>query len=74
MKRKHILHTLEAILFCAVLVFCIAAATDVLERKQSISRFKLFFDKAQEHDVLFVGDSHMVNAVFPMELWERPPQ
>jgi len=71
MKRKHILRTLEALLFCAVLAVCIAAATSILERKQSISRFKPFFDKAQEHEVLFVGDSHMVNAVFPMELWEK---
>jgi len=71
MKRKHILRTLEALLFCIVLAVCVAAATNVLERKQSISRFKPFFDKAKEHEVLFVGDSHMVNAVFPMELWEK---
>lgn len=29
-----------------------------------------FMEESSEYDVLFFGNSHMVNAVFPMELWE----
>ena len=71
MKRKNLLRVLEAILFCMVLLICIQAVSVLLERKQSRQRFADFFEKAPQHDLLFVGDSHMVNAVFPMELWEK---
>lgn len=70
MKRQTWLRFAEAIIFCALLFGMLSAVTSIVTRKASIVRFKPFFEKAQECDVLFVGDSHMVNAVFPMELWE----
>ena len=28
-----------------------------------------FFEQKEDFDVLFMGSSHMMNAVFPMDLW-----
>lgn len=69
--KKHISRFLEAVLFCVLLSGVLVGISSVVERKASIVRFQPFFDHAQEFDVLFMGDSHMVNAVFPMELWKE---
>lgn len=67
---KRLLRVLEALLFCAALFAVVFLAKNVLERKASSIRFDPLLERAQEYDVLFVGDSLMVNGVFPMELWE----
>lgn len=43
--------------------------TELLEKKESVSKYADFFDQKEDFDVLFFGTSHMLNAVFPMELW-----
>lgn len=69
MKRK-ILHLLEAVGFCLFLAIVIAGLSGVLERKESSARLDPFFERADDIDVLFLGNSHLLNAVFPMELWD----
>lgn len=69
--KKHISRFLEAVLFCVLLGGVLIGVSAVVERKASIVRFQPFFEHAEEFDVLFMGDSHMVNAVFPMELWKE---
>ena len=43
--------------------------TRVLERKESRNKYEPFFEHAEDIDVLFLGTSHVLNGVFPMELW-----
>lgn len=69
MKRKHMMRWGKSILFCIILAVCVSAVSLVLERKASRNKIWPFLQSADEYDVLFVGDSHMLNAVFPMELW-----
>ena len=69
MKRKKLIRVLEGALFCALLVCTVAFVSRVVERKASVNKLKPFLDRAREFDVLFIGDSHVVNDVFPMELW-----
>lgn len=52
-------------LLLAVLVH----VSGVLERKESYVKYGPFLEAKEEFDVLFIGNSHMVNGVFPMELW-----
>ena len=70
MIKNKCLRLLEAALFCALLLGAVAAVSDVLERKASKIKFEPFFDHPQQYDVLFIGDSHVHNGVFPMELWD----
>lgn len=69
MKKKKIMRVVEAFAFCAVLAAMLIALTNLTERKVSTNKFKPLLDAPEQYDVLFIGDSHMVNGVFPMELW-----
>lgn len=46
-------------------------ATDIMQRKSSDYKYIPFFEHAKDYDVLFMGTSHVINAVFPMELWNN---
>lgn len=49
------------------LVFILGKIT---ERKNSVEKYKEFFDEAETYDVLFLGSSHMLDGVIPLELWD----
>ena len=70
MKKKTWLHVLESCVFVALACVMLAGATRMLERKASRNQFGPFLDNPQQYDVIFLGDSHFVNSMFPMELWE----
>lgn len=58
----------------AAIALCLLAAslgycTSLLERKDSEEKYGKFFEHASDMDVLFFGTSHVLNSVFPMELW-----
>lgn len=38
-------------------------------RKEAVVRNRELYDRGAEYDVLFIGNSHMINAVFPMQLY-----
>ena len=69
MIKKRIRGALLAAVFFLMLAAAVAGVSRIVERKQSRRQFEPFWDRPQELDVLFLGDSHMVNGVFPMELW-----
>ena len=50
-------------------VIMLQKASDIMQRKASDYKYIPFFEHAQDYDVLFMGTSHVINAVFPMELW-----
>ena len=61
---------LLTLLFLALLTGAVSAVSRLLERKNSRNKFEPFLDAPEQHDVLFIGDSLMVNGVFPMELYK----
>ena len=68
MKRT-LVRLLKAIAFFALLAVAIIAVSGILERKESAAKLDPFFERAQEIDVLFLGSSHVLGAVYPQELW-----
>lgn len=70
MKRR-IKRILECVLTVVVLVAVLAATTRAFERKSSIYKLNQFFENKKDFDVLFLGTSHMMNDVMPMELWDE---
>lgn len=61
-------------IICAVLCLTLIAAglsylTFLTERKDSYKKYRDFFDEKNDFDVLFIGTSHIMNSVYPMELW-----
>ncbi len=67
---KHIYRIISCIAVLVLLIVSITVSSAVLERKSAKERCKGFFDQKENYDVLFFGTSHMINAVYPMELWE----
>ena len=43
--------------------------TRLTESGYSYSKNAEFMEESERYDVLFFGNSHMANGVFPMELW-----
>lgn len=57
--------TLSIVLTIALL----SLATDITENKMSDYKFNDFFNEKNDYDVLFFGSSHIVNGIYPMDLW-----
>ncbi len=62
---------LKTITFCILLFGVIAGVSRLVERKESREKMQPFLSRAEEYDVLFLGDSIMSTGVFPMEIWEK---
>ena len=71
MKKQTLFRLVKAVCFLALLSVCISGATRLVQRKASISRMAPLLEDPTAYDVLFVGNSHMVNSVYPMELWRE---
>lgn len=68
--RRKIFGIGKVLLFLVLLGVCFTKVTEVLERKTSDVKYTPFFQQEADYDVLFMGSSHVVNGVFPMELWK----
>lgn len=70
MKKKSLLRILETCAFLLLLGAVLALLSGVLERKNSRNLLGGFLEEPQLYDVLFFGDSQLMNAVIPLEMWE----
>ena len=69
MKRK--VKICVSILITIVLIVSgMLTLTHIVQRKSSDFKYNPFFAEEKDFDVLFLGTSHVINAVFPMELWK----
>ena len=66
-KAARIIGCAVTLLLTACLLFSL---TELTENKGSDNKYHDFF-RDREYDFLFMGTSHMVNGVFPMELWKE---
>lgn len=71
MKKQTLLRLLKAVCFCALLCVCVSAATRLTMRKACINRTAPLLQNPTAYDVIFTGNSHMVNSVLPQELWRQ---
>lgn len=66
---KKLRRLVGCVVFTIMLVGVLLKVDQIMERKYSYSKYADFYDQKEDFDVLFFGTSHMLNAVFPMELW-----
>ena len=60
---------LKVLAFACVASLCVYGATVVLRDKDSEYKYADFFDRADQIDVLFIGSSHVINAINPVVLY-----
>ena len=66
-KKKYIVSIL---LMLAAVAVGIVFVNRVFMRDGSRFKYKPFFENDTEYDVLFFGTSHVINGIFPMQLWK----
>ena len=71
MKRQRWIWALRVALFCALTAAAAAGLSRVMQRKEDVMRIRPFVEQGKEMDVLFLGDSLVMNGVYPLELWKR---
>jgi len=70
MKKRNTFNCIvEILLTLALTVGLVSYAANVCERKTTRFRFHDFFENKEEYDVIFYGSSHMINGVFPNNLY-----
>lgn len=62
---------ISVVVFIALLIGAIFACSSFLEQKQGFIEYEDFFEAKTNHDVIFLGTSHMYNSILPMELWQE---
>ena len=65
-KKKYIISSLLVIIAVVTGIFYL---NRVFMRDGSRFKYTPFFENDTEYDVLFFGTSHVINGIFPMQLW-----
>lgn len=66
MKGRKII---SAVCFCMLLCLSVNIVSSILERKDSDFKYEPFKEQKQDFDILFIGTSHVLNGIYPMQLW-----
>lgn len=69
--RRKIKIAISCIITVCLTACFLSGLTDLMERKSSKIKYNDFFEQDEDFDVLFMGTSHVMNAVYPMELWDH---
>lgn len=67
--KIRLVNILKVLAFICAAGLCIFFATVVLRDKDSEYKYADFFDRADQIDVLFIGSSHVINAINPAVLY-----
>lgn len=65
-KLKRILSCIVVLVLTALVL---SRCSKVMQRKADINKYGAFFEHSEDMEVLFMGSSHMLNAIFPMDMW-----
>lgn len=67
--KSRVKKVLSTILCCLLLLLILFSLSNFMRRKGSYIKNADFYSYEQDFDVLFLGSSHMVMGISPMELW-----
>ncbi len=59
----------RAALWLLILAVCLIGMDRAMRRGDGEMKYKAFFEEKEGFDVFFMGTSHMMDAVYPIELW-----
>ncbi len=68
--KKKLLRIGSFIVALSLTGYVFLKVNNLVERKDSVEKYAAFFEEENDFDVLFFGTSHVMNGIYPMELWE----
>lgn len=68
-KKRRLKIACSCIITIALLTVSLKYLTDLMELKTSDTKYLPFLEQDEDFDVLFIGSSHVVLGIYPMELW-----
>ena len=68
--RRNVKWALSCVVFCLIVAALVMALGGVFKEKSSVANVLPIYDEDAKYDVVFLGTSHMVNGVYPMEIWD----
>ena len=69
--KKHLFRILGIVLCLSVFLGSLSLFSFLTVHKKSAYYFKPFLQNAGQYDVLFLGNSHMGDGLFPLQLWSE---
>lgn len=69
--KKKLCNVTSVVGFLVVLALTVNYVTGILSRKDSVIKYHDLAAEEKEIDVMFFGNSHMINGIYPMELWNE---
>lgn len=69
--KRYIQRTVAVLATLIVLLIGWLIASEFLRAKQSDIKYRDFYSNQEEYDVLLCGSSHMMNTIYPMEMWKH---
>lgn len=70
-RLTNLIKIISVIVFVLVFLLLYGQLEKVFSRKDSYSKNGAFMEEEKDFDVLFFGTSHMIDGMFPMELWNQ---
>ncbi len=70
-KIQYFIKILGLLLFFILSAIILKRVSDICQRKDSDNKYHDFFEQKEDFDVLFLGTSHVINAIYPMELYQN---
>lgn len=68
--KKNIKVILSLLVVTILTIVELMLVSDLTEREDSKEKYAQFHNEEENFDVLFFGSSHVMNGIFPMELWK----
>lgn len=71
-QNRTVRRTAAVICFCALFCVLFAGASQLLRNKDSAGAILSLYEEPRDSlDVIFIGSSHILNGVLPLELWQE---
>lgn len=69
--KEKVYGIIKLVVFLSLLFVCFFIVNNIVKRKEPYERKRDFINQEENFDVLFFGSSHIMNAAFPMRLWQN---
>ncbi len=68
--KNNIKNIIKILVFIAIFVLLYNRVEFILEERTSSDKYRRFFQEKQDFQVLFMGNSHVTNGIYPMDLYK----